>query len=287
MRWSLAAIALLAASCGSVSRTVSSPHRPAPDYQAAAFYELSGGGSSAPVAMSATPRYLFKVCRANSLLRSICPSRVPSFHGSYQPLGFCYDGHGHDLLSGGHFGRLASSPCVQGAGWGFEAGTGLPGYSDGQQLRLFGWDGGQWLPVSGESLLFSPPLHVHVEIAAIRVSPNTFGWPSASGQPRRVSDALLNPSRREAVSLGSVRWYGRRGELVLAPVFPFGGEWGGHLIFYFNNDGVRYAITLHGWMAALRLSGNGGNRVIRIQPGAAIPHMIATLRSIVGSALRS
>jgi hypothetical protein len=104
------------------------------------------------------------------------------------------------------------------------------------------------------------------------------------GSSRGVHDALLNPRRSEAVSLGWVRWHGTRGQLVLAPSYPFGGEWGGHLIFYFKNAGIRYAITLHGWMAALRLPRSSSNQLIRIQAGPALPHIIATLRSIVASA---
>ena len=235
--------------------------------------------------MTATPRHLFTVCRGNSLLRSVCPSRVPSFVGSYRTLGFCYDRHGRDLLTGGHFERLASSRCIEGAGWGFEAETGLPGVANGTAPRLTGWNGRQWIPVTSESGLFPPPLHVHVEIAAIRISPDTFGWPSATGPPRHIGDELLSPTKAE--SLGWVIWHGQRGQLVLAPVYPLGGEWGGHLIFYFKKGRVRYAITVHGWMAALRVAGKGGDRVIRTQPGPALPHMIATLRNIVASALRS
>lgn len=99
-----------------------------------------------------------------------------------------------------------------------------------------------------------------------------------------VSDALLNPTRKRAVSLGWVRWYGEYGQLVLAPVFPFGGEWGGHLIFYFTSGRVSYAVTLHAWMAALRLPG-ADHRVLRYQSGPALPHVIATLKAMVGSAL--
>jgi hypothetical protein len=101
--------------------------------------EQQGVSPNAPVAMTPTPRHLFSVCRANGLLQSICPSRIPSFHGSYQALGFCYDRHGHDSLIGGHFDRLARSRCVQGAGWGFEAEEPLPGYAAGTQLN--GWNG--------------------------------------------------------------------------------------------------------------------------------------------------
>jgi hypothetical protein len=90
----------------------------------------------------------------------------------------------------------------------------------------------------------------------------------------------------QAVSLGWVRWYGRYGQLVLEPVYPFGGEWGGHLIFHFTVGRVSYAITLHSWMPAIRVTGTGINRVITFESGPSLPHVIATLKAMVGSALR-
>ena len=233
--------------------------------------------------MTATPQALLAVCRQNALLRLICPRRVPvSLDRHVEPLGFCDDRKGNDLLSNGHYRRLATSRCVQ-ADWGFEGAAPLPGQVG--PFRASGWDGRRWVTLPAESLLLSPPLHVHVEIFASLGSPANFGWPVASLRDAHpVSDALLDPTRTRAVSLGWVRWYGQYGQLVLAPVFPFGGEWGGHLIFYFTSGRVSYAVTLHAWMAALRLPG-GDHRVLRYQSGPALPHVIATLRAMVDSAL--
>jgi hypothetical protein len=250
---------------------------------------------ASPVAMTATRRSLLSVCRKNSLLRPICPRLVPAAnqpHTTTRRLGYCYDRNGHDLLLGGHYALLASNRCGQ-AGWGYEAGALLPGYTSRTRLTLSGWEGRTWIPVAGESLLFSPPFHVHVEIAASTdsisektglIGVGAGAWP---GGAHRVTDALLSPKRTGAVSLGWVRWYGKYGQLVLAPVYPVGGEWGGHLIFYVppNAHGVSYAITLHAWMPALRLTGHGVDRVFRLQRGPALPHVIATLKTIVGSAL--
>jgi hypothetical protein len=237
--------------------------------------------SATPVAMVATPGALLTVCRGNTLLRPICPRRVPAGLGRHlERLGYCYDRKGRDLLLHGHYRLLAGSRCVQ-AGWGFEASTALPGQIG--SFRVSGWDGRTWVPLPSESLLFSPPLHIHVEIAASAVSPANLGWPTASASvAHKVSDALLDPTRRRATSLGWVRWHGRHGQLVLAPVFPFGGEWGGHLIFYFTTGGVHYAVTLHAWMPALRLSGRA-QQVVRYQSGPALPHVIATLKAMVGA----
>lgn len=46
---------------------------------------------------------------------------------------------------------------------------------------------------------------------------------------------------------------------------------------------VRYAVTLDAWMSALRVSQSGVNRVIRFQPGPALPRVIPTLESIFSS----
>jgi hypothetical protein len=240
-----------------------------------------------PVALTSVPSSLRAVCLKNSLLHRICPRLVPRAdepHTSIERLGFCIDHAGRDVVVNGHYARLASSHCVD-AGWGYEA-IGLPPGSTARRGTTFfrGWD-----PVTGvlappEALLISPPVHVHIEIeASLGSLIGAASWPRGA---HPVSDKLLSPKRRHAVSLGWVRWYGRYGQLVLEPVYPFGGEWGGHLIFRFAVGRVRYAITLHAWMPAIRATGNGINRVITFESGASLPRVIATLKAMVGSVAR-
>jgi hypothetical protein len=135
-----------------------------------------------------------------------------------------------------------------------------------------------------------PPYHVHVDIQAATGS----GTPSIAGPSfagadaaHHVTDVLLNPNRARAASFGWVRWYGKYGELVLAPTNPNGGgEEAGHLIFYFTAGGVSYDISLHAWASTEHISGHGLNRVVMApQAGPALRHVIATLKAIVGSAL--
>jgi hypothetical protein len=85
------------------------------------------------------------------------------------------------------------------------------------------------------------------------------------------------------VSLGWVPWHGKFGRLVLAPTNTTGGLWAGHLIFSYAANGVNYAISLHAWASKERLSGHGVNRVFKFEAGPALPHVIATLKSIVAS----
>lgn len=135
-----------------------------------------------------------------------------------------------------------------------------------------------------------PPYHVHVDIeAAAGSEPPSIASPSFAPAEavRRVDDMLLNPSRGRAASLGWVRWYGARGQLVLAPTNPGGGgEQAGHLIFHFTAGGVNYDISLHAWASKERITGRGVDRIVKApEAGSAVPHVIATLKAIVGSAL--
>jgi hypothetical protein len=135
-----------------------------------------------------------------------------------------------------------------------------------------------------------PPYHVHVDIEAAADSPPPpILGPGFIGAKResRVTDALLEPSRDRPVTLGLVRWYGRLGQLVLAPSGSNGGgEEAGHLIFYFTAGGVHYDISLHAWASKIRFTTDGVKHLVKAPgPGSALPHVIATLKAIVGSAV--
>jgi hypothetical protein len=170
--------------------------------------------------------------------------------------------------------------------WSYEVFASQLGRTAGTQVRA--WDGREWFSPS-YAAMDPPPYHVHVEIqAAAGSEPPSIGGPSfaAAEAARHVSDVLLNTNRDRAASFGWVRWYGKYGQLVLAPTNPGGGgEEAGHLIFYFSTGGVNYDISLHAWASKERISDRGSNRVVRApQAGPALPHVIATLKAIVGSA---
>lgn len=63
----------------------------------------------------------------------------------------------------------------------------------------------------------------------------------------RVRDGLLEERRRGPLSLGRVRWAGKRGDLVLAPPFPRGGIEANHLRFTWQEGRTIYGVSLHGW----------------------------------------
>jgi hypothetical protein len=180
--------------------------------------------------------------------------------------------------------RLFRSNRCLFAEWSYDAGQGLPNWT--VSTRLTGWNGRKW--VADEWSMLPPPLHVGVDVQASRrsspqgVTAGGLRWPPGM---HRVTDALLGPARSHVVSLGWVDWYGRRGQLVLTPYGACGT--GNELIFYIppNREGVSYAIRLDAWMADVHVTGNGVNRVIRSQAGPALPHAIAALKAMVGSAL--
>jgi hypothetical protein len=283
-------LVLILASCGGASARKPRQHHGAfvadrPSGPFAAHGSPARIPPARAVAMTPTPRAELAFCRKNIMLRPVCPRRMPAWSSS-APQGrqeyYCQTADPHET-SRETVTLFPSNRCVF-AEWGYELVAPLPGLTAGK--RVSAWDGIEWL-VPQYAPLEPPPWHVHIDIVASVGSshPLAGGAATQAQGAHRVTDALLNPSRSRAVSLGWVRWYGKNGQLVLAPTNVNGGLWAGHLIFYFTDDDVDYAITLHAWTSILRISGGGVNRVDTFQSGPALPRVIATLRDIVGSAL--
>lgn len=241
----------------------------------------SGAGSpraAAPVALRATPGPLLASCDENPLLRPICPRQLPAW-GSDPPVRpgyYCQARSPHQTVREG-LTLFKTKSCLF-AEWSYEGGAGLSDWTAGS--RLLGWDGRRWVP--DEWSMLPPPLHVGVDVKAGSASLLSVPSPKRSA---RLADALLAPSRAGAVSLGWVRWHGRRGRLVLS---PWGAcETGDELTFYIpaNAEHTSYAITLDAWMPAARLVSRRRARSIRFQRGPALPHVIATLKAIVEATL--
>ena len=227
--------------------------------------------------MIPTPRAALARCLESKLLRPICPRRVPRSldPGSYNLADGC--ANAVDMT-------IASDRCTLPL-WSYEAFA--PQLDRTTGTRVSAWDGREWFSPS-YAAMDPPPYHVHVDIqAAAGSEPPSIGGPSFAGAEatHRISDVLLSPDRAHAASFGWLQWYGKHGQLVLAPTGPGGGgEEAGHLIFYFSAGGVNYDISLHAWVSKERISGHGVNRVITApQAGPSLPHVIATLKAIVGS----
>ena len=186
------------------------------------------GGSprDSALPLAPTPANALGACLKMALLRAVCPPRVPMLSG-------------HAVV--------LSAACLD------SAGARVPLTSN--RCRTAAW-----------SLIGAPPKPANIAHLVITASPNDRQcvWPHEL--QARASDRLLNPSRRRAVSLGTVDWHGQPGQLVLAPPFARGGGVvGGHLEFCFRAHRVNYAITLHAWPP--------------------LAQVVATLNRVVGSTL--
>lgn len=196
----------------------------------------SSQGSTRPLApsrdsalpLAPTPAKALTTCLRITIMRGVCPRRVPLVSGSPAAIAAaCFD-------SGGARVPLRSKQC-----------------------RTAGW-----------SLMGKPPKPAaigHIVISA-SLDDRQCTWPHER-RAHAVSNRLLNPNRRRAVSLGKVDWDRQSGQLVLAPPFSKGGGVvGDHLEFCFRTEDVNYAITLHASWKPLA-------------------EVVATLKSLVGSAL--
>ena len=92
----------------------------------------------------------------------------------------------------------------------------------------------------GEPELDRPPATVHLVVSE-------FCCLLLDLRLGRVRDGLLEVRRQAPLSLGRVRWAGKRGDLVLDPPFPRGGIEANHLRFTWNEGGTVYGVSLHGW----------------------------------------
>jgi hypothetical protein len=93
-----------------------------------------------------------------------------------------------------------------------------------------------------------PPTVLHMTILAGDVSELLGGM--AYPDTRRdaaLRDGIAARKRLKPLLFGSADWGCRRGALFLAPSYPFGGEIGGHLTFWWRSNSTNYLISLHAW----------------------------------------
>jgi hypothetical protein len=163
--------------------------------------------------MVATPAGVLLLCRRSSLLRPICPRRLPFVnHLPSEPAylaSLCRVGH----------------PGCAGLRW--------------DDLEIEHTGDGAW-----------PPIWAHLSVAAGEFRsggrPTEFRWP-INRKAVTPHTGLWRATRPRALFLGRVRWGSRTGELILAPSYPAGGMMGDHLIFYYRAHGHDYLLSLHGW----------------------------------------
>lgn len=94
----------------------------------------------------------------------------------------------------------------------------------------------------------APPGFLHLQSLAGRLSEEG-GVLALQSRPRRWTSLTELPKKRRApLLLGTREWGGVRGEVFLAPPFPFGAVESDHLLFLWEEDGEEFAIALHAWL---------------------------------------
>jgi hypothetical protein len=90
---------------------------------------------------------------------------------------------------------------------------------------------------------------LHLTIVAGPRPSNLFGGTAFPGPRRtaRLVNGLDTATRRKPLLFGPRRWGGHLGSLFLAPSYPFGGQIGGHLTFWWRKGPNGYVVSLHAW----------------------------------------
>jgi hypothetical protein len=180
---------------------------------------LCGGGPFAravspaarrPVVMMPLPARLLTRCRSAYVLRPVCPRRIPKVSG-----------------------LVVSGPNVQ--------------YPKASGFTVFDLEYGA--PHERKTSLNRPPGVLHLTLVAGRRPSNLFGGMTYPGS--KATATLRNGqsarTRREPLLYGMRRWGGHGGSLFLAPSYPYGGQIGRHLTFWWRQGRDGYVISLHAW----------------------------------------
>jgi hypothetical protein len=177
------------------------------------------------VPMTAMPPGAGRICARFPVLAASCPAEVPEsrFGLAGPPIGFPgpYADGGYAICLEREAGACAAA--------GFHLEGGVP-TDDPRRDR--------------------PPTFLHLALYAARGALDAhfpFELPCTGPVVLEEADRLLVAPRDTAACLGEGELGGRAGTLALAPPFPTGGEAGGHLLFFWQEDGVSYAATLHAW----------------------------------------
>ena len=164
--------------------------------------------TASSIALMPLSARLLARCRSAFILRPACPRRVPKVPGF-----------------------LVSGP-TRARGAGFTV-----------------YDLQHGAPHEKQPRLNRPPAVLHLTIVAGPRPSNLFGgmpYPGAK-TTTTLTDGLDTGTRRRPLLLGLRRWGGHTGALFLAPSYPFGGQIGGHLTFWWRKGGHGYVMSLHAW----------------------------------------
>lgn len=120
-----------------------------------------------------------------------------------------------------------------------------PGYSNG--FAVFDLQRGA--PHEQRTRLNRPPGVLHLTVVAGRKPNALFGGMNFPGSKATATleNGLDVGTRHKPLLFGTRRWGGHIGSLFLSPSYPFGGQIGGHLTFWWRSGGRGYVVSLHAW----------------------------------------
>jgi hypothetical protein len=210
----LALLTLTLAGCGTSARKAPATTLTSPSVKPSTTLGHSRQGT---VAMMNLPKVPASRCRATPL-RPVCPRVIPRV--PYRLV----DGH---VAGGILHGFVVTGPRHVNQFWVFDLQHGVPSDSRPQLNR--------------------PPGVLHMTSFAGNVS-EAVGMPFPSTRRNTtLRSGIVAGKRTKPLLFGSVMWSGHQGALFLAPSYPFGGEIGGHLTFWWRAHGTNYLISIHAW----------------------------------------
>jgi len=164
-----------------------------------------------PVVMVPLPDRLLTRCRSAFVLRPVCPRLIPKVSG----------------------GLTVSGPVVQRPK--------ATGFTD--------FDLEHGAPNEKRTWLNRPPGVLHLTLVAGRRPGNLFGGMPYPGSKATATlrNGQSTRTRRKPLLYGTRRWGGHSGSLFLAPSYPYGGQIGGHLAFWWRKGHDGYVVSLHAW----------------------------------------
>jgi hypothetical protein len=163
-----------------------------------------------PVMIMSLPGRLLARCRSAYVLRPVCPRLIPKVSG-----------------------LVVSGPVVQRPR--------ATGFTD--------FDLEHGAPHERKTWLNRPPGVLHLTLVAGRRPGNLFGsmlYPGSKATAT-LKNGQSTRTRNRPLLYGTRRWGGHRGSLFLAPSYPYGGQIGGHLTFWWRKGGQGYVVSLHAW----------------------------------------
>jgi hypothetical protein len=168
---------------------------------------IDGATVASPVRVVPLNSVVNKVCARAEVLRTTCPTKLPAVGDGEWTVNLC---------------RPNATGCAGVYWYDLELDAGL----------------GTQPPTGSHVAVF-----VGARLRGTHAFP--FAWPPP--KPRQIGKTLKSTGNQHAAFLGFAWHAGHRGQLILAPSYPAGGEQGDHVVFLWTSGGMERAVGLHSW----------------------------------------